>query len=60
MSRSFEYILPPEVTRASLLSDPNETRVNDLIQPWDGTGRRDVAILSIPFARAAQRGGRGY
>lgn len=59
MSRSFEYILPPEVTRASLLSDPNETRVNNLIQPWDGTGTPDVAILSIPFSRASQRGDSG-
>jgi len=59
MTYAFDYILPPEIYRGALLNDPNEMRINKLIQPWEGNGPADVALLAVPFARASQRGDSG-
>ncbi len=59
MAATFEFILPPEITRRSNLLDSFQTRISNWIEPWDGESGADAVLLMAPFTRASQRGDSG-
>jgi formiminoglutamase len=59
MPPELQYILSPELIRRSNREDRFDRRISNLIAPWDRVEEMDVALLMVPFARAAQRGDNG-
>ncbi|MBA4602264.1 agmatinase family protein [Thermoactinomyces sp. AMNI-1] len=49
----FQYLAPPPFVHQSEAADPNDVKVSEWIQPWDGKEQADVGVIGIPLSRSS-------